>query len=131
MLLGSLFYAGNMIFTKRLSSTESALAVTFWMSVVQLPVTLIAAWSSWVTPGLALLPWIVVIGLGSFAAHYSITHAMKLAPATVVVPIDFVRLPLIAVVGALFYNEPFDFMVLVGAAVIFVGTYYSLSRDTR
>jgi len=56
---------------------------------------------------------------------------MKLAPATMVVPIDFVRLPLIAVVGALFYNEPFDFMVLVGAAVIFVGTYYSLSRDTR
>ncbi|HZS67787.1 MAG TPA: DMT family transporter [Burkholderiales bacterium] len=131
MLLGSLFYAGNMIFTKRLSSTESPLAVTFWMSVVQLPVTLIAAWSSWVTPLLGELPWIVVIGLGSFAAHYSITHAMKLAPATVVVPIDFVRLPLIAVVGALFYNEPFDFMVLVGAAVIFVGTYYSLSRDTR
>jgi drug/metabolite transporter (DMT)-like permease len=48
-----------------------------------------------------------------------------------VVPIDFVRLPLIAVVGALFYAEPFEPMVLVGAAVIFAGTYYSLSRDTR
>src|SRR5438477_1773429 len=131
MLLGSLFYASNMIFTKRLSATESALAVTFWMSVVQLPVTVIAAWSSWIAPRLADLPWIAVIGMGSFAAHYSITHAMKLAPATLVVPIDFVRLPLIAVVGALFYAEPFDFMVLVGAAVIFVGTYYSLSRDTR
>jgi drug/metabolite transporter (DMT)-like permease len=131
MLLGSLFYAGNMIFTKRLSATESPLGVTFWMSVVQLPVTAIAAWASWVAPRLADLPWIVVIGMGSFAAHYSITHAMKLAPATLVVPIDFVRLPLIAVVGALFYAEPFDFMVLVGAAVIFVGTYYSLSRDTR
>jgi drug/metabolite transporter (DMT)-like permease len=82
MLLGSLFYAGNMIFTKRLSSTESPLGVTFWMSVVQLPVTLIAAWASWVAPRLADLPWIVVIGLGSFAAHYSITHAMKLAPAS-------------------------------------------------
>ena len=39
MLLGSLCYAGNMFFTKRLSSTDSALAVIFWMSVVQLPVT--------------------------------------------------------------------------------------------
>src|SRR6185436_3732828 len=47
MLVGSLCYAGNMIFTKRLSSTESPLAVTFWMSVVQLPVTLIAAWPAW------------------------------------------------------------------------------------
>ena len=131
MLLGSLFYAGNMIFTKRLSTTESGLAVIFWMSVVQLPVTVIAAWTSWVTPRLADAPWIAVIGVGSFAAHYSITQAMKLAPATVVVPIDFVRLPLIAVVGALFYAEPFDPLVIVGAAVIFIGTYYSLRHDTR
>jgi drug/metabolite transporter (DMT)-like permease len=131
MLLGSLFYAGNMVFTKRLSSTESPLAVTFWMSMVQLPVTLVAAWSAWVPPRLVDVPWILVIGLGSFAAHYSMTRAMKLADATVVVPIDFIRLPLIAVVGALFYAEPFDVMVLVGATVIFVGTYYSLSRETR
>jgi drug/metabolite transporter (DMT)-like permease len=131
MLLGSLFYAGNMIFTKRLSTTESGLAVTFWMSVVQLPVTLIAAWNSWVAPRLTDAPWIIVIGVGSFAAHYSITQAMKLAPATVVVPIDFIRLPLIAVVGALFYAEPFQPLVIVGAAVIFIGTYYSLRHDTR
>src|SRR5436190_1602719 len=52
-------------------------------------------------------------------------------PATLVMPIDFIRMPLIAVVGAMFYAEPFDVMVLVGATVIFVGTYYSLSRDTR
>jgi drug/metabolite transporter (DMT)-like permease len=129
MLLGSLFYAGNMIFTKRLSATDTALAVTFWMSAVQLPVTLVAALPSWVAPQLADVPWIVVIGAGSFAAHYSMTRAMKLADATVVVPIDFIRLPLIAVVGALFYAEPFDPLVLVGAAVIFVGTYYSLRRE--
>jgi drug/metabolite transporter (DMT)-like permease len=129
MLLGSLFYAGNMIFTKRLSATDTALAVTFWMSAVQLPVTLVAALPSWVAPQLADVPWIVVIGAGSFAAHYSMTRAMKLADATVVVPIDFIRLPLIAVVGALFYAEPFDPLVLVGAGVIFAGTYYSLRRE--
>jgi len=129
MLLGSLFYAGNMIFTKRLAATDSALAVTFWMSAVQLPLTLVAALPSWVAPQLADVPWIVVIGAGSFAAHYSMTRAMKLADATVVVPVDFIRLPLIAVVGALFYAEPFDPLVLVGAAVIFAGTYYSLRRE--
>src|SRR5438477_396903 len=129
MVLGSMFYAGNMIFTKRLSATDSALAVTFWMSAVQMPLTLAASAPSWVTPVLADLPWILAIGAGSFAAHYSMTRAMKLADATVVVPIDFIRLPLIAVVGALFYAEPFDPMVIVGAAVIFAGTYYSLSRE--
>lgn len=129
MLLGSMFYAGNMIFTKRLSSTDSALAVTFWMSVVQMPIAMAAALPAWVAPALADLPWILAIGAGSFAAHYSMTRAMKLADATVVVPIDFIRLPLIAVVGAMFYAEPFDPMVIVGAAVIFAGTYYSLSRE--
>jgi drug/metabolite transporter (DMT)-like permease len=43
--------------------------------------------------------------------------------------VDFARLPLIAVVGALFYAEPFDPLVLAGAALIFAGTYYSLSRE--
>jgi hypothetical protein len=33
------------------------------------------------------------------------------------------------VVGAAFHAEPFDPTVIVGAAVIFVGTYYSLSRE--
>jgi drug/metabolite transporter (DMT)-like permease len=131
MLLGSLFYASNMIFTKRLSATDTALAVTFWMSAVQLPVTLVAAIPTWVAPVLRDAPWILVIGAGSFAAHYSMTRAMKLADATVVVPIDFIRLPLIAVVGAMFYAEPFDPMVIVGAAVIFAGTYYSLRYEAR
>jgi len=69
--------------------------------------------------------------VGSYTAHYCMTRAFRLADATLVVPIDFVRLPLIAVVGALFYREAFDPMILVGAAVIFSGTYYSLSRERR
>src|SRR5207253_1401075 len=131
MLLGSLFYAANMIFTKRLSATDTALSVTFWMSAVQMPITFVAAVPAWVMPVAADLPWILAIGAGSFAAHYSMTRAMKLADATVVVPVDFIRLPLIAVVGALLYGEPFDPMVIVGAAIIFAGTYYSLSREQR
>ena len=131
MLFGALLYAGNMIFTKSLSATDSAIAVTFWMSLVQAPVTLAAAWHEWLMPRGIDVPWILAIGAGSFAAHYSMTRAMKYADATVVVPIDFTRLPLIAVVGALFYHEPFDPLVLVGAAVIFAGTYYSLRRETR
>lgn len=131
MVLGSLFYAGNMIMTKRLSATDSPLAVLFWMSVVQLPITLATALPHWVMPGLADLPWIAGIGLGSFIAHYSMTRAMKLGDATLVVPIDFLRLPLIAVVGWLFYNEPFDLAIIIGASIIFTGTYYSISRETR
>ena len=131
MLLGSLFYAGNMILTKRLAATDSPWAVVFWMSVVQLPVTLLAALPQGVMPQRSDIPWIIAIGLGSFVAHYSIMRAMKLGDASLVVPIDFVRLPLIALVGVLFYDEPLQVSLFVGAGIIFAGTFYSLSRESR
>lgn len=131
MLFGSLCFAVQMIGTKRLSSTDSPMAVLFWMSMIQTPVCLAAALPGWVAPSLRDLPWIVAIGTGSFTAHYCLTRAMKLADASVVVPVDFFRLPLIAVVGAVFYAEPFDPAVILGAVLIFAGTWYSLSREHR
>jgi drug/metabolite transporter (DMT)-like permease len=131
MVLGSVFYAGNMIMTKRISATDSPLAVIFWMSLTQLPLTLLAALPQWVAPRPIDLVWALVIGSGSFIAHYSMTRAMKLGDATLVVPIDFLRLPLIALIGALLYGEALEAATFIGAAVIFAGTYYSLTRETR
>ena len=131
MLAGALGYAANMIYTKKIVATDAPLAVLFWMPVLQAPLSLAAALPAWVWPLAIDLPWMALLGAGSYAAHYCMTRAMKLADATVVVPIDFVRLPLIAVVGALFYGEPFDPLILAGAALIFAGTYYSLSRERR
>lgn len=131
MMLGSLCFAVQMIGTKRLAGTDSPLTVLFWMSTIQTPLCFLAALPTWTAPGAAQLPWIAVIGTGSFTAHYCLTRAMKQADATVVVPVDFFRLPLIAVVGALFYAEPFDPAVILGAAMIFAGVWFSLSRETK
>jgi drug/metabolite transporter (DMT)-like permease len=131
MVLGALCYAANMIGTKTLTRTDSVLAILFWMNVIQTPLALIPALPAWVAPTLADTPWIAALAGGSLFAHFCMTRAFKLADATVVVPIDFMRLPLIAVVGALAYGEPLDPWVFVGAAIIFVGTYFSLSRESR
>jgi drug/metabolite transporter (DMT)-like permease len=131
MLAGSLFFAIQFIGTKKLSATESPMAVLFWMSMIQTPVCLAAALPAWTAPALPDLPWILAIGIGSFTAHYCMMRSMKLADAMVVVPVDYFRLPLIAVVGALFYAEPFDPMVFLGAAMIFAGVWFSLARETR
>jgi drug/metabolite transporter (DMT)-like permease len=64
-LLASLFYAGNMIATKRLTATDSPLAILFWMSVIQTPLSLLTALPQWVAPPAADLPWMFVMGLGS------------------------------------------------------------------
>ena len=129
MLAGAFGYAAQMIYTKRIVATDTSLAVLFWMPLMQAPLALAAAIPDWVAPRLADLHWMLLLGIGSYTAHYCMTRAMKIADATVVVPVDFARLPLIAVVGALFYAEPFDPLVLAGAALIFGGTYYSLSRE--
>ena len=131
MILGSLCYASSFIFTKRLTSTDSALAVLFWMALIQMPLGLAASIPQWAAPAWSDVPWILGIGVGSYTAHYCMTRAVKVADASVVVGIDFIRLPLIALIGALAYGEALDPMVFVGAAVIFAGTYYSLSRERR
>ena len=64
-------------------------------------------------------------------AHLSLTTALSLAPASYVMPVDFIRLPFVAVIGALVYAEPLDAWVLVGGAVIFAGIWLNLRSQSR
>ena len=130
MLLGAFAYASTMIATKRLSERDSAFAILFYMAVIQLPLGLVPALPQWVWPGMRDLPWVIALGAVGLTAHYCMTRAFRIADAMVVVPIDFLRLPLIAVVGALFYSEPLDLTIMTGAAVIFAGTFYSIRRES-
>ena len=130
MLLGAFAYASTMIATKRLSGEDSAFAILFYMGVVQLPLGFVPALPQWVWPGMRDLPWVFAIGAAGLIAHYCMTRAFRIADAMVVVPIDFLRLPLIAVVGMLFYGEPLDLTIMLGAAVIFAGTFYSIRRES-
>ncbi|WP_300970494.1 hypothetical protein [Thiocapsa sp.] len=74
---------------------------------------------------------ILVAAVTGISAHLGIAKAFQHADATVVLPMDFLRLPLIALVGALFYGEGLDPWVIAGAALIFVGNEYSLRRERR
>jgi drug/metabolite transporter (DMT)-like permease len=64
-------------------------------------------------------------------AHTCLTNALAVAPATVVTPMDFLRLPVIAMVGMLFYGEALDIWVFVGAALIFSGNYLNIWSESR
>ncbi len=130
MLAGSFAYASTMIATKRLAGHDRAFAVLFYMSVIQILLGLVPALSEWVAPGLAELPWIIAVGVAGLSAHFCLMRAFRIADATLVVPIDFLRLPLIAAVGMLFYGEPLEISILLGAAVISAGTYYSIRRES-
>jgi drug/metabolite transporter (DMT)-like permease len=131
MLAGAFAYASTMIATKRIAGYDGAFALVFYMSAIQLPLGLVLALPEWTAPRAADWPWIIAVGATGLTAHLCLQRALRIADATLVVPIDFLRLPLIAAVGVLCYGEPLELPILLGAAVIFAGTYYSIRRESR
>ncbi len=131
-VLGSaLAYALTYVLTKDLAGTETPLAILFYMTLVQLPIGLATGLSGWTWPSPGAWIWIVVVGVGALAAHYCIIRAFRLADAAVVAPMDFVRLPLSALIGYALYAEAIDPLVLAGASVIFVGNWLNLRAEHR
>jgi len=126
-VLGSAFcYAISHVFTKRMSSHQRPLTILFYMTIVQLPLALLPSLARWVWPSPALWPWVAMVAVTALTAHYCLTRALQLADASVVVPLDFMRLPLIAVIGYFAYGERLDAWVFVGALIVCLGTLINL-----
>ena len=122
-------FALTYVLTRKLVPTEPALAILFYMCVIQLPLGLVPAMVHWVTPPPTLWPWLLVVGVTALSAHYCMTRALQLADATVVLPMDFLRLPLIAAAGFIFYGEKLDWLVLAGAAVMVAGNFANILAE--
>lgn len=132
-LAAALCFAGNIMLTKRLTGTEPIITILFWQMAMQLVFGLVlTGWDGHITvpPVPALVP-LAVVGVGALVAHFSLTKALSLAPATFVIPIDFVRLPMAAVIGLMLYNESLEWAVVLGAALIFLGNWVNIRYGAR
>ncbi len=129
----ALGFAGSILATKRLTRHETLTSILFWMTLMQIGLGLLCAGydGDIALPSAAALPWLVLIGLAGLVAHLCLTTALSLAPATLVVPVDFLRLPLIAVIALFLYGETVEIWVILGAAVIFGANYLNLWHETR
>ncbi|MCI2398409.1 DMT family transporter [Aliiroseovarius subalbicans] len=131
--LSAIGFAGSAVFTRRLTRTESITCILFWLTVMQAVFGVICAgYDGDVTlPSAATAPWLLLIGCAGLVAHFCLTKALSLAPATVVIPIDFTRLPLIALIGMVFYDEGLDWLVFLGAAIIIGANIVNLRAEAR
>jgi drug/metabolite transporter (DMT)-like permease len=132
VLVASLGYAVSNIGTKKLIPVQSTIAILFWMNLMQAVMALFG--SDLAFPlRLASHQWIWAVGLacGGTAAHYCLTNALRVADAMVVIPLDFLRIPLIAFVGWMFYAERLDLLVFVGAGIIVAGIMWNLRAEMR
>ncbi|MEX0739964.1 MAG: DMT family transporter [Pseudohongiella sp.] len=126
MLGGAIAYGLSHALTKKLSGRDSTLCILFYMMLIQLPLGLLPAVFDWVTPTASHWPWLIVVGVTGLTAHYCMVRALMLADATLVIPMDFLRLPLIALVGYALYGEHIDGYLAVGAGLIVAGNLMNL-----
>jgi drug/metabolite transporter (DMT)-like permease len=131
--LAAIMFATTAIFTKKLTATETITCILFWLTLMQLVLGLVTSfWDGELTvPSMVTLPWVILVGIAGLSAHFCLTTALSMAPASIVMPMDFARLPAIAVVGMLFYDEPLAWGVLAGAALIFMGNYINIIAARR
>lgn len=129
----AVFFALTMMFTKKLTRDQSLTQIMFYLTALQLLFGVISAGfdGDIAAPNSATLPYLLVVSAGGLLAHFCITNALKIAPASVVVPFDFLRLPVIAIVGMALYNESLDIYVGLGALLIFGGNYLNVWAETR
>jgi drug/metabolite transporter (DMT)-like permease len=130
VLMAAFGYSITMITTKQLTATETTFGIVFWMAVIQLPLSLIGS-----DPAVFLhlemrhiLPAFGV-GIAGLTSHFCLSNAFRAGDATLVVPLDFMRIPLIAVVGWAFYGERLDIFVLLGALIIIAGVLWNLRSE--
>jgi len=125
-LAAAVGFAISVTMVKSLTRTDSVVVILFWMLVIQSAIGLIPALAVWQWPSAYIWGWILVIAFLGTYSHYCLTRAMLHADATIVVPMDFLRVPLAALAGWLIYNERLDTFTVLGAALILSGNLLNL-----
>ena len=137
VLFAAMMFAVQLTTTKRLTGSNTVLNILFWMNIMQLPLYLVAQGLTGRPPllfphlTLAMLPALIGLCTTGLLAHVCLTNAFRHGDAIVVVPIDFMRIPLITLVGVLLYGEAFDPLVLLGAGVTAAGIVWNIRAETR
>jgi drug/metabolite transporter (DMT)-like permease len=130
-LASAVGFACNMLATKQLTKTDKPFTILLWMNGLQAIIGLgfMSRGFTWPDP----MTWFytAIVALGGLTAHYSLSRAFALADAIIVAPMDFLRLPLIAVVGAWIYGETLADKVLIGALCIVAGNAINLLAERR
>ena len=132
MLAGALFFAITAIMTKKLITTETTFSILFWMNLVQLPLNFAFSDPMFV---FRIEQWMILpligVTISGLLVHYCLTNAFRCGDAILVIPMDFIRLPLIAVIGWMFYGEAIDAFVFAGATLIVLGVLWNLRAEAK
>ena len=149
-LLATLFYAINVMLTRKLQRTDSSATMAYYSSLVYLVLAFVLAplavfigeipdahpsiaflFHSWAMP--ALLDWIIMAGLGLVWAGgmYFVARAYSLAPASVVAPFEYTPLLFNVMWGIILWHEIPALTTLAGACLTLSSGLYILYRERK
>lgn len=126
VIVAAIFFSLTFVCSKALTTTEHPLTVLFYMCLIQAPIGLILGLKTFTAPDLVQCGWLLLVGITSLTGHFCISNAMARAEASIVVTLDFLRLPLITAVGVIGYQEAFKPMLVAGAGLMLVGNLMNL-----
>ena len=132
-LYAAVVFAVSVIMTKSLTRTEDSLTIVLYMFALQAVIGLVPALQVWVWPSVDKWPWLLALGVAGTASHFCLAKAIAAADTGIVIPMDFLRVPLTAVLGWLLYSEGIDLFLVAGAALILFANALNLrgSATTR
>ncbi len=132
MLAAAFAFAATGVATKALTRKVSTLTILFWMNLLQLPLSLAVSDPHFVfRMGAPQIVGALLLSVTGLASHLCLTQAYRYGDALVVMPLDFLRIPMIALVGWYFYGEALDPFVFAGAALIIGGIVWNLYAEAR
>jgi drug/metabolite transporter (DMT)-like permease len=123
--------------TKFLTGSNSTWTILFWMNIIQWPINIAANLAMgepfWFYGKLGPEHWLPLTGIlvCGLTAHYCVTNAFRYGDAVVVTPIDFLRVPLIGVIGWLVYAEKPELAVWLGAGIVMTGVFINIYWESR
>jgi drug/metabolite transporter (DMT)-like permease len=116
---------------KFLSRTEKPDTIVIYTTMLWVPMSLLPALFFWQTPvGITWL-WIVLAGFCGTCGHMFWTRALRLGDASLLAPISFLQMPLVALFGYFLFGEQLDRWTALGAAIIFASNVYIAHRESR
>ena len=130
-LASAAVWASANVLVKVMSRTESAGAVVTYLTLFLTPFSLIPALFVWQTPTIEQLGWFALLGVAGSAGHFCLIRSLAAADATVVVPFDYLRLPIVALIAYVAFGQVPDVWIWLGGGLIAASGIYIAHREAQ
>lgn len=128
-LIGALLSASVSILLRQIGKSEGAATIVFWFSALSVPPTGIAFLLTMVPHPLATWGLLILVGICGGIAQLFMTAALKFAPVSVVVPMDYTGLIWATLLGWALFGVLPGWATVAGAPFVIGSGLYILWRE--